>query len=53
MISHQVQLVIPAKAGIQWSAVLDTGFRRCDEEDWAICAQINGRLNFVANQEKP
>jgi len=32
MISHQVQLVIPAKAGIQWGAALDTGFRRCDEE---------------------
>jgi hypothetical protein len=32
MISHQVQFVIPAQAGIQCSAVLDTGFRRCDEE---------------------
>jgi hypothetical protein len=50
MISHQVQPVIPAKAGIQWSAALDTGFRRCDERKLAICAEIDGQLKIVANQ---
>jgi hypothetical protein len=51
MISHQVQLVIPAYAGIQWSAALDTGLRWCDEGKRAICAQSNCRLNIMANQE--
>jgi hypothetical protein len=51
--SHQVQLAIPAQAGIQRSAALDTGVRRCDEEKCAACAPIHGRLNIVANQVGP
>jgi hypothetical protein len=51
MISHQVQPVIPAKAGIQWSAALDTGFRRCDERKLTIFTEINGQVRIVANQE--
>ena len=46
--SHQVQLVIPANAGIQWNAALGTGFRRCDGGMWALCTQIKGRLNIMA-----
>jgi hypothetical protein len=30
LISHEVQPVIPAQAGIQSVAALDTGLRRCD-----------------------
>jgi len=50
MISHQVQPVIPANAGIQWSAALDTGFRRCDDRKSTIFAVINGQMKIVANQ---
>jgi hypothetical protein len=50
MISHKGQFVIPAKAGIQCSAALGNGFRRCDEEERAICAHIFGWLNITANQ---
>jgi hypothetical protein len=52
MIGDQVQPVIPAKAGIQWSAALDTGFRRCDERKLAMFAVVSGQLKIVANQEK-
>lgn len=39
LISHNVQLVIPAKAGIQSIALLDTGCRRCDEcNSVGVCA---------------
>jgi hypothetical protein len=51
MTRNRFLLVIPAKAGIQRSAALDIGFRRCDEETLPICVQINGRLNIAANQE--
>jgi hypothetical protein len=30
-------LVIPAQAGIQWAADLDTGLRRCDEFHQGWC----------------
>jgi len=50
MISHQFQPVIPAQAGIQWSAALDTGVRRCDEQKLTIFAVINGQLKIVADQ---
>jgi hypothetical protein len=51
MISHKVELVIPANAGIQWSAALDTGFRRCDGKIGVKYPPWLVWLKFMANQE--